>query len=95
MPGVVDGPVAFYLGKLASLLGRGEAAKGHFTEALDISHKLDSPYWIARTQIEWARLLRKPGPEDRAKAESMRESALRTARRHGFGAMVEQAETDA
>jgi class 3 adenylate cyclase len=94
MYNVVDGPVAVYLGKLASLLGRGEEANEHFTEALDISHKLDSPYWIARTQIEWARLLRERG-EDRAKAESMRESALRTARRHGFGALVEQAETHA
>ena len=57
---VVDGPVALYLGKLAALLGRGVAADGHFIEALDTSYKLDSPYWIARTQITWARILHEP-----------------------------------
>jgi tetratricopeptide (TPR) repeat protein len=93
MTAVVGGPVAFHLGRLAALLGRSGEANEHFTEALDISHKLDSPYWIARTQIEWARFLRKPGTEDRAKAEAMLESALDTARRYGFGALIEQAET--
>ena len=90
---VVGGPVAFFLGTLAALLGRGEAANEHFIEALDISHKLDSPYWIARSQIELARLLRERGAADGGNAETMLESALSTARRYGFGALIEQAES--
>jgi len=89
---VVDGPVALYLGKLAALLGRGVAADGHFIEALDTSYKLDSPYWIARTQITWARILHERGQEDSGNADAMIESALNTARRYGFGGLIEQAE---
>ena len=92
MYAVVDGPVAFYLGKLAALLGRGAAANEHFIEALDISHKLASPYWIARTQIEWARFLRERGLEDGGNADAMLKSALITARRYGFNVLTEQAE---
>jgi tetratricopeptide (TPR) repeat protein len=88
----VDGPVALYLGKLAALLGRGAAADEHFIEALDLSHKLDSPYWIARTQIAWARILRERGQEDTGNADALIESALDTARRYGFGGLIEQAE---
>ena len=92
MYAVVGGPVAFHLGTLAALLGRGEAANEHFIEALDLSHKLDSPYWIARTQIEWTRLLRERGAGDGGNAEAMVKSTLSTARHYGFGPLVEQAE---
>ncbi|HEY6427397.1 MAG TPA: tetratricopeptide repeat protein, partial [Acidimicrobiales bacterium] len=86
-----QGPVALHLGTLALLRGQHEEADGYFAEALDVSRRLESPYWIARTQIEQARLLRDAnrGSED---AESLLASALDTARQHGFGAMIQQVE---
>jgi tetratricopeptide (TPR) repeat protein len=84
-----QGPVAFHLGCLATLLGRLDEAEGHFTNAVDLSQKLGFPYWIARAQIAKARLLRRTDPQG---AESLRGNAVDAARRHGFGALVEQAE---
>ena len=85
-------PVAFHLGILAVLLKLGEEADEHFREALDISERLNWPYFIARTQIEWARFLRERGQDDAGNAGTMLESALSTARRYGFGALIERAE---
>ncbi len=85
-----QGPVAFHLGTMAALLSRDEMADEHFASALEISEKLESPYWIARTQIEWARLDRKVGTTD--SAESKLAEALESAQRHEFGALVEQIE---
>jgi class 3 adenylate cyclase/tetratricopeptide (TPR) repeat protein len=85
-----QGPVAFHLGTMAALLGKDEDADEHFAKAIEIGEKLESPYWIARTQIEWARLDRKVGTTDRA--ESKLAEALESAQRHEFGALVEQIE---
>ena len=85
-----QGPVAFHLGSLAGLLGRLEEAEGYFTEALHVSQKLGSPYWIARTQFAWARLDRKAGSDKAGRAETMLADALHSAERRRFGALVEQ-----
>ena len=85
-----QGPVAFHLGTMATLLCKDEVADEHFAKAVEISEKLESPYWIARTQIEWAQLDRKVGATGRA--ESKLAEALESAQRHGFGALVEQIE---
>ena len=68
------GPVALYLGTLAMHLGRYDAAAGHFAEALDVSERLESPYWIARTQIAWAQLDRKIGSTGQGRVEARRRS---------------------
>jgi len=65
--------------------------KGHPSQAQN-EWQLDSPYWIARTQITWARILHERGQEDSGNADAMIESALNTARRYGFGGLIEQAE---
>jgi ATP/maltotriose-dependent transcriptional regulator MalT len=88
---VTEGPAAFHLGTLSALLGRDDDANAHFSQALELSRKLNSPYLIARTEIEWARLLLARGTEDRARADAMLEGALGAARRHGFGALIESA----
>jgi tetratricopeptide (TPR) repeat protein len=86
-----QGPVAFHLGCLATLLGRFDEAEVWLREALHVSQKLGFPYWIARTQIAEVRLLRKTDQEA-DKAKGLLADALHTARQHGFGALVEQAE---
>ena len=78
------------MGSLAGLLGRVDEAEGYFTEALDVSQKLGSPYWTARTQFAWAQLDRKAGPDEADRAETMLTDALHSAERRRFGALVEQ-----
>ena len=85
-----QGPVAFHLGCLATLLVRLDEAERHFTEALDVSQKLGFPYWIARTQIARARFLREM--DQPQSVERLLGDALDVAKRHGFGALVEQGE---
>jgi class 3 adenylate cyclase/tetratricopeptide (TPR) repeat protein/DNA polymerase III delta prime subunit len=85
-----QGPVAFHLGTMAALLGRNEDADEHFAAALKVGKKLESPYWIARTQIEWAQLDRKVGMTESAEAKLA--EALASAQHHDFGALVEQIE---
>jgi class 3 adenylate cyclase/tetratricopeptide (TPR) repeat protein len=85
-----QGPVAFHLGCLATLLGRLDEAQDRFTDALAVSQELGFPYWIARTQIAKARLLLKT--DQPQGAESLLGDALDSARRHGLGALVEEAE---
>jgi hypothetical protein len=59
--------------------------------ALHVSQKLGFPYWVPRTQIAEVRLLRITDQEaDNAKG--LLADAPDTARRHGFGALVAQAE---
>jgi hypothetical protein len=84
-----SGPVALHLGALAALLGRFDDAHGHFTESLDVSERMQSPYWIARTQIGRARLLRESDGSGQ-QADGLLTSAMDTARQYGFGALVEQ-----
>jgi class 3 adenylate cyclase/DNA polymerase III delta prime subunit len=85
-----QGPVAFHAGCLATLLDRFDQAEGHFTQALKVAQKLDAPYWIARTQIAWAKLDRQTGSTHTGRAETMVADALRAAEQHGFGALFEE-----
>jgi hypothetical protein len=87
-----QGPVAFHLGGLAALLGKTDEAAGYFAESLEVSQKLGSPYWIARTQCEWAELDLKAGAKSTGRAERMLSDALASAQRYGFGALVERIE---
>jgi len=80
-----DGPTALHLGMLATLLERPDEAHEHFVEALDVSLRLESPYWVARTQVEWATMLRRrAGAEQGQRAEELLSGALVAARQYGF-----------
>ena len=83
-----DGPVALHLGVLATTLQEYDDAERHFAEALDISNNLSAPYWVARTQLEWAELLRRRAePDDAPHAKTLLTAALEAARTYGFGAL--------
>jgi DNA-binding CsgD family transcriptional regulator len=48
---------------------RYEEAEGHFAAALAIHERIAAPLWVARTNLEWARMLssrRQPGDVERA-----------------------------
>jgi DNA-binding SARP family transcriptional activator/tetratricopeptide (TPR) repeat protein len=55
--GLISGSVAHYLGLLTTTLGRFEAAQGYFAKAADAHERIGAPTWLARTRLEWARML--------------------------------------
>jgi len=88
----VDGPVTLHLGNLATLLGEYDAAKSHFAESLGMSQNLRAPYWTARTQLDWSKmLLQRKGSGETDQAKATLESVLDTARRYGFTAVERRA----
>jgi class 3 adenylate cyclase len=79
------GAVALYLGMLSVALNQWDQAQGHLAEAMQIHEGLHAPYWVARTRLEWARMLlarRQPGDTDGAR--ELLAQALDTARQLGF-----------
>jgi class 3 adenylate cyclase len=87
-----QGPAAFHLASLATTLGHHESANLHFTEALEMGEGLGSPYWTARTQIEWAQLERISSGSGTKRAEKMLATALDTANRFGFRFLIKRVE---
>jgi hypothetical protein len=80
-----SGAVDHYLGLLARTLGRHVAAADHFAAAANIHEAFPAPTLLARTQLEWARLLltgERSG--DATRARRLLEQALDTARRLGL-----------
>ena len=79
------GAVDRYLGMLATTLGRYFEADAHFAAAAAIHTRIGAPAWLARTQVDWGRmLLRRDGKGDAEQAGELLASALRTARRIGL-----------
>lgn len=82
---VWTGAVAHYLGSLAAGLGLLDEAVGHFDAAAATHIRIGAPTWLARTRLEWARLLvarRQPGDTERA--HQLLGQALVTARDLGL-----------
>jgi hypothetical protein len=55
--GLISGSVAHYLGLLTTTLCRFEAAQGYFAKAAAAHERIGAPTWLARTRLEWARML--------------------------------------
>jgi hypothetical protein len=87
--GTCYGSVARSLGRLAHLLEQPDAAQVHFRNALVINERLQAPYWIAQTQIDYADLLRDVGKDD--EATPLVVQALETATTYGFAALENRA----
>ena len=90
----IYGAVAHYLGHLAAVLGRYDTAEAHFAKAQAIHEQLQAPFHLARTHLEWGRmLLARAQPDDRDAARAHLESARDLAHRYGC-ALVEQRATE-
>src|SRR5581483_5328292 len=83
-----SGAAALSLGLLAAALGRDTDADGHFAEAHAIHARMRAPYWLALTQVDWARALRDRDPE---RARNLAAEALAIARAHGLGGVERRA----
>ena len=79
--GGVSGNVAFYLGLLATTVGDWAEAEARFAAAEATHERIEAPTWLARTRLEWGRmLLARSGPGDREGAESLLRLTLAAAR---------------
>ena len=79
------GAIDRYLGLVAVTLGRYFEADAHFAAAAAIHSRIGAPAWLARTQVDWARMLqRRAGRGDAEHAGELLASALRTARKIGL-----------
>ena len=83
--GWVSGPVAFHLGLLATTAGEWDEAESYFAAAAATQERIAAPIFLARTRVEWARmLLARAEPNDADRAHDLLSQALDTARERGL-----------
>ncbi|HXQ58587.1 MAG TPA: AAA family ATPase [Acidimicrobiales bacterium] len=90
-----EGPVSYWLGGLATVLGRYDEADGYFSRATATSRRVGAKFFAARSQLLWGRMLlerRAPGDADRA--HDLLSMARTAAAEHGY-ANVERRATEA
>ena len=79
------GAVAHYLAVLAATYGGFDEAQRRFAVAATTHVRIGAPNWLARTRLEWARmLLTRNGPGDAERAHDLLHQALTTARDLGL-----------
>jgi tetratricopeptide (TPR) repeat protein len=88
------GSAASFLGKLSATMGRSEQAAEHFERALMANTKLSAPGCLARTQVDYARLIAWASPDD-PRAGELVEAASEAAARFGLGAVARKVAVDA
>ncbi len=64
---ICEGPIAHYLGGLATVLGRFDQADDHLATAAKLAARAGSPFYEARTLIEQGRLALRRGDGDRSR----------------------------
>jgi hypothetical protein len=86
------GSVAHYLGQLAGVLGDWKEADNQFRAAIDAHRRLGAPPLVARTQLEYARVLlrRGGGPQPRNRAPDLLSAAAVTATRLGMAPILRE-----
>jgi class 3 adenylate cyclase/tetratricopeptide (TPR) repeat protein len=73
----ISGSVSHYLGLLATVLDEFDEAEDRFAAAAATHERIGAPPWLARTRLEWARmLLRRADPGDAARARELLDQAL-------------------
>jgi DNA-binding SARP family transcriptional activator len=88
--GVGIGSVSHYLGVLATTLGDFDEADVRFAAAEANHSRIGAPTWLARTRLEWARMLIDRGrPGDAEQAGELLGQTLTTARERGL-AIIER-----
>ena len=79
------GASARYLGQLASVLSRWDAAEAHFQRAMEIDSRIAATTWLAHTQFWYSRMLVGRGrPEDIESARNLVDAAASTAAKVGL-----------
>ena len=79
------GAVAHYLAILATTFGDFDEADRRFADAAATHGRIGAPAWLARTRLEWARmLLARANPGDTERAQDLLHQALTTTRDRGL-----------
>jgi tetratricopeptide (TPR) repeat protein len=90
--GIYRGAVTHYLGVLATVLGRYDDAGAHFADALAVHERLRAPFHLARTELEWARmLLARDAAGDHERALDLLQHARDRAYEHGCAQLERRA----
>jgi hypothetical protein len=77
--------VSFHLGLLAGFLGRFDDAERHFAAAAAEHQRIGAPTYLARTRLEWARMLLARGDAgDEARARTLLTEASAVAEELGL-----------
>jgi class 3 adenylate cyclase/tetratricopeptide (TPR) repeat protein len=89
---VTAGAVDMSVARLLTVLGRDEEADAAFAAAVEIHERLEAPYLIARTQLDWADLLRiRNAADDASRALALIAGAHDSATTYGFAALAQRA----
>src|SRR5205085_10325719 len=92
LAGYVGGPVASYVGMLAATAADWPAADANFATATATLEQMGARPWLARTKVEWARmLLARAEPGDPERAQGHLSPALATARELGLAGIEQDA----
>jgi class 3 adenylate cyclase/tetratricopeptide (TPR) repeat protein len=84
--------VSYHLGLLAATLGRFDDAEERFAAAAATEERIGAPAWLARTRLEWARmLLARRASGDAERARGLLGQALATARELGLAGIEQRA----
>jgi hypothetical protein len=88
----VGGSVARPVAVLAALLGRWRAADDFFAEAAACHQRMNSPVFLARTQVDWARMLLDQGAVGHSyRAQTLLTEALAISQEIGLGPVESRA----
>ena len=92
--GNTDGPIALVLATARTALANYDEAENDFEQALAMAEHADSRYWMARTQLEWASMLRhRNQADDHRRASTLVREAVRTAVEHGYAGIERRGTT--
>ena len=92
MVGTAGGSVLHYLGLLAATMDRYDDAEARLAAAATTHQRIQAPTWLARTRLEWARMLltrRQPGDLERAR--ELLGQAIAAAPEFGLGTLERNA----
>jgi hypothetical protein len=90
--GGVSGSVAYYLGLLSTTIADWPQADTYFAAAAAAHQRISAPTWLARTRLEWARmLLARAEPGDGERASDLLRQVLVTGRELGLAKLERDA----
>ena len=89
------GPVSYYLGDLAAVLGRYDQADTYYAHAAQFNHRAGAKFFTANTDLAWGKMLaERDAPGDRERARHLLTAAHAAAVAHGY-AGIERAAAEA
>jgi len=79
-------PVSYYLGGLATALGRYDEADAYYAQAAAFTEQMGTKYFAAETDLDWAKmLLERNAPADSARARELLVKTQAAAAAQGYG----------